>query len=451
MKSKPGVKPAFEYALNKIDFYRSERYKALRNLNSKNLEDTLKNVPVISGDSFLDDFYKFIPDVRKNVSLFQTSGSTGRPKVIPATYKDLEIFSQAFVNMYEDLLGEMPYLTVNVSPPRPAISGVVMSYISEVGNSIELNPGPGQDLVEILRRCDSILNSHPKMNKKILITSLPSLLFREIYNLDNKSREELSNLARKNEIYIALGGEPLNLERSKLLYSLIPTKGILNILSSTERISSGKFYTEDLLKSDDTADTSVFKVSRYNNEFGIYFNGKVYYPSDNKSKGLEGELLLTSKGLKGYDHAPLINYNTKEKVRFVGIDKDYMYLEFLGRTNKLVNFGVSKLDDIIIDDVLAFTSRKLNLGEGYAEITREDGLDKITFYFYKNEFNGSKDELINIILEKLSKEEMELKYVLDKKLASLDAELVDKDKIPFYDPKKLKSPKIIDKRGIDHY
>lgn len=451
MKSKPVVKPVFEYALNRIDFYRSENYKALRNLDSKNLENTLKNVPVISGDSFLDDFYKFIPDTRTSISLFQTSGSTGRPKVIPSTYKDMEIFSQAFINMYKDLLGEMPYLTVNVSPPRPAISGAAMSYISEMGNSIELNPGPGQGLVEILRKCDSILNSHPKMNKKILITSLPSLLFREIYNLDKKTREELNALVRKNEIYIGLGGEPLNLERSRLLYFLMPVKGVINILASTERICSSKFYTEDMLKSDDTRDISVFKVSRYNNELGIYSNSKVYYPSNNKSKGLEGELLLTSKGLKGYDHAPLINYNTKEKVRFVGIDKDYMYLEFLGRTNKLINLGVSKLDDIIIDDVLAFTSRKLNLGEGYAEITREDGLDKITFYFYKNEFKGSKEELINIILDKLSKEEMELKYVLDKKLASLDAELVDKDKIPFYDPKKLKSPKIVDKREIEHY
>ncbi len=451
MKSKPGVKQVFEYALNRIDFYRSENYKALKNLDHKNLEDTLKNVPVISGDSFLDDFYKFIPNVRINVSLFQTSGSTGRPKVIPATYTDVQLLGQSFVNMYKDVIGEMPYLTVNVAPPRPAISGVGMSSISELGNSIELNPGPGQSMLEILKKCDSILDSHQNMSKKILITSLPSLLFREIYNLDKKTREELTNLARKNEIYIALGGEPLNLERSKLLYSLIPVKGIINLIASTERVCGSKFYTEDMLKSEDTADISVFKVSRYNNEFGIYSDGKVYYPSSSKLKGLEGELLLTSKGLKGYDHTPLINYNTKEKIKFIGIDKDYIYLEFLGRTNKLINLGVSKLDDIIVDDVLAFTSRKLNLGEGYAEITRENGLDKITFYFYRNEFKGSKEELINLILDKLSKEEMELKYVIDQKLASLNAELVDKDQIPFYDPKKLKSTKIIDKRGIEHY
>ncbi|MCL4397129.1 hypothetical protein M1494_02170 [Candidatus Parvarchaeota archaeon] len=451
MKSKPKVRPVFEYALKNIDFYKSSSYRALKNLDSKGLEYTFKNVPVISGESFIDDFYKFIPNIRTNISLFQTSGSTGKPKVIPATYEDIKILGEAFINMYQDLLGSMPYITVNIAPPRPAISGVGMSAISEFGNSIELNPGPGQGLLEILKKCDSILDSHSKMNKTILITGLPSLLFREIYNLDNKTREDLNNLACKNEIYIALGGEPLNLERSRLLYSLISVKGIINLLASTERVCGSKFYTEEMLKSERMPDTSIFKVSRYNNEFGIYSDGKVYYPSNSKLKGIEGELLLTSKGLKGYDHAPLINYNTKEKVRFIGIDKDYMYLEFLGRTNKLVNFSVSKLDDIIIDDVLAFASRKLNLGEGYAEITRENGLDKITFYFYRNEFKGSKEELLNLILDKLSKEEMELKYVIDKKLASLDAELVDKDKIPFYDPKKLKGPKIVDKRGIEHY
>ncbi|MGC8533697.1 MAG: hypothetical protein ACP5MV_03680 [Candidatus Parvarchaeum sp.] len=451
MKSKPEVKPVFEYALKNIDFYKSSSYSALKKFGHKNLEDTLKNVPVISGESFLDDFYKFIPDIRTNISLFQTSGSTGRPKVIPTSYKDIRLLGQSFVNMYEDLIGEMPYLTVNVAPPRPAISGIGMSSISELGNSIELNPGPGQGMLEILKKCDNIINSHKEMNKKILITSLPSLLFREVYNLDKEARKELASLISKNEVYIALGGEPLNLERSRLLYSFMPVKGIINLIASTERVCGSKFYTEETLKNKDTTDIFIFKVSRYNNEFGVYSDGKVYYPSNNKLKGLEGELLLTSKGLKGYDHMPLINYNTKEKVRFIGIDKDYMYLEFLGRTNKLVNFSVSKLDDIIIDDVLAFTSRKLNLGEGYAEITRESGLDKITFYFYKNEFNGSKEELINLILDKLSKEEMEIKYVLDKKLALLDAELVDKDKIPFYDLKKLKSPKIMDKRGIEHY
>lgn len=46
---------------------------------------------------------------------------------------------------------------------------------------------------------------------------------------------------------------------------------------------------------------------------------------------------------------------------------------------------------------------------------------------------------------------MELKYVIDQKLALLDAELVAKDRIPFYDPTKIKSPKIIDRRGIEHY
>ena len=451
MTGKPNSRYAFEYALKNIDFYKSDSYKALKNSGSKTLEDTLKNIPIISGDVFLEGFYKFIPNVRTNLSLFQTSGSTGKPKVIPTTYKDMEVLGRTFVNIYKDLVGEIPYLTVNISPPRPAISGVTMSAISEVGESVELNPGPGQSLLEIFKKCNDIINSHPTMNKKIFVTALPSLLFREIYNLDNQSRQELIDIVRKNEVYISVGGEPLNLERSKLLYSLIPIKGVLNFLASTERVCGSKFYSEEMLKSEGTQDTSIFKISRYNNELGIYSDGQVHYPSNNKLKGLEGELLLTSKGLNNCDCVPIINYNTKEKVRFLGIDKNYMYLEFLGRTNKLVNFSVSKLDDIIIDDVLAFTSRKLNLGEGYAEITRENGLDKMTFYFYKNEFKGNKEELVNLILEKLSKEEMELKYVLDKKLATLDVELVDKDKIPFYDPKKFKSPKILDKRGIEHY
>ena len=451
MTAKPNVKSVFQYALNNIDFYKSDSYKPLKNLTSKNLEGVIRDIPVISGDLFIDNFYKFIPDIRTNASLLQTSGSTGKPKVIPVTYGDMEIFGRTFVNVYKELLGEIPYITINIAPPRPAISGITMSYISEIGKSIELNPGPGQTLLDLLKKSNYIIDSHPNINKKILISGLLSILFREIYNLDEKSREELNHTARKTEIYLSVGGEPLTLERCKLLYSLIPVRGVIDVLASTERVCGGKFYSEELLKSEGIPDISVFKLSRYNNEFGIYSDGKVYYPSGNKLKGLEGELLLTSKGLKGQDHVPLINYDTKEKVRFIDIDKDYMYLEFLGRTNKLVNFSVSKLDDIIIDDVLAFTSRKLNLGEGYAEITGENGLDKMTFYFYKNQFKGSKEEVINLILDKLSKEEMELKYVIDQKLALLDAELVAKDRIPFYDPTKIKSPKIIDRRGIEHY
>ena len=451
MTVKPNLKSVFGYALNNIEFYKSDAYKKLRDLNSKNLEDIIKYIPMISGDVFIDNFYKFIPNVRASLSLFQTSGSTGKPKVIPVTNDDMKIYGQTFVNAYKKLLGDIPYININIAPPRPAISGVTMSSISEAGKSVELNPGPGQTVLDLLKKSNYILDSHPEVNKKILITGLPSILFREIYNLDEKSREELHSIARKNEIYIAVGGEPLNLERSRLLYSLLPIKGIIDLLASTERVCGSKFYSEEMLKSEEAQDTSMFTLYRYNNEFGIYSDGKAYYPSNNKLKGLEGELLLISKGLKGHDHVPLINYNTKEKVRFIGIDKDYIYLEFLGRTNKLVNFSVSKLDDIIIDDVLAFTSRKLNLGEGYAEITRENGLDKMTFYFYKNEFKGNKEDAINLILDKLSQKEMELKYVIDKKLASLDVEFVDKDKIPFYDPKKIKSPKIVDKRGIEHY
>ena len=88
MTAKPNVKSVFKYALNNIEFYKSGSYEHLRNLNSKNLEDVIKDIPIISGEVFMNNFYKFIPDIRTRVSLFQTSGSTGKPKVIPVTYDE---------------------------------------------------------------------------------------------------------------------------------------------------------------------------------------------------------------------------------------------------------------------------------------------------------------------------------------------------------------------------
>jgi phenylacetate-coenzyme A ligase PaaK-like adenylate-forming protein len=456
MKEKPKVDAIFKYAVEKVDFYKSQQYEMLKAKRYSKIEYILSKTPIISGESFLDDsFYKFIPHAKVNISLFQTSGSSGKPKVIPATYNDLEMYVKAFIDMYTDLLGEMPSITINVAPPRPAISGVGMSLISLYGKSIELNPGPGQNILDIMKKAYSILYSHPEMNRKVLITSLPSLLLREIYNLDEKDLKELQQIASRNEVYIGLGGEPLNLERGRLLYSYIPIKGIINIMSSTERISGSKFYSEEMLKNEKAADTAVFNLSRYNNEFGVYSDGKIYYPAyhtgEQNLKGKEGELILTSKGLKAGDYAPLINYNMKELVKFVGIDDKYISFEFLGRTNKVTNFSVSKLNDLIADNVLAFTSRKLGLGEGYIEITREKGLDKMTFYFYKDRFNGDKEKVLETILEKLSKEEMELNYVISQKLGLIDVSLVEKDNIPFYDTKKMKSPKIVDKREIEHY
>ncbi len=449
---RPSIKYSLLYAREHIDFYKSKDYADL-DKKSKNLEEMLDNLPIISGESFFDNnFYNFVPHKKAYISTFLTSGSTGKPKVIPATEDDLKLLSDTFLNAYYSVIKAVPSIFINIAPPRPAISGVGMSFITMGADSIEINPGPGQTLFDSLKYAESILLSHPEMNKKIILHGLPSLMFKNIYDLKPEESQLMKNIAEKLDIYVAVGGEALDLERGKLLYSLLPVKGIFNLLASTERVVGYKIYSEEDLKNESSKDKSVFKLMRYNNEFGVLSDNKLCYPGDgNEIKGKTGELIITSTGFKGKNHVPLINYNMKEKVKFLDYDKDSVYMEFFGRTNKVTPFSVSKLNDLLIDNVLASTERKFGLGEGYTEITRENGLDKITFYFFKDKFNSDKKSLLDYVSEKLSEEEMEIKYVLEKKLGFLDVKLTDKESIPFYDKKTVKAPKIIDKRQLEHY
>ncbi len=447
-------KPSIENTLKKareIAFY-SENYKLADFKNKNVIISFLENSRILTGEDFLDDnFYKFIPKDKANLSLFLTSGSTGKPKIIPTTYDDLNLFGYGFHLIYQEVLGEDPSIIFNIAAPRPAISGAVLSSSITHSNAIEIDQGPGQNIFDLFVYADKILGANPNLNKKILLIGFPSLLFRQIYGLDEEKRRKLREIASKNEVYALIGGEPSDIERSRLLHKFLPMKGLINFLASTERLTGYKFYPESLLNDDTLKDTYVFKLGRYGNEFGILSDGKLIYSLDDEKKGLSGDLIVTNKCFKNKIHMPLINYNTKENVKFLGIDKDYVYLEFLGRSNKLINFSVSKLNDIIADNVIASTARRFNLGEGYAELTRENGVDKLTFYFYKNAFEGSKDKVLEYLISKLSEQEMEIKYVLEKKLGLLRLELTEKDKIPFYDPKVLKSAKIVDKRGISAY
>ena len=451
-KVKPTIENILKYAVNNIDFYKSSRYtsKIKNNRTNKNF-DILSKLPIIDGEKFKEEFYRFITGNRENEYLVFTSGSTGKPKIIPVTRDDLNLIANAFLDAYKNVFGAAPELAINKLPPPPAISGLIMEQVSINGSMFEIDPGPGQTVLDSLRYADEVIRSTKPKNKKIILSVYPSAFFREFYSYEDKAKAEFAELSSRNELYLLLGGEALDLGRAKLLYSLVKPKGILDVLASTERLFGYKFYDEEELKSEKYFDNNPFKISMYNNYFALLKYGKLYSLEDKKNEGLEGELIMTSKGITGGAHMPFINYNTKEKVKFVDFDKNYLYLEFLGRTNRVFRFGVAKLNDILIDNVIASVINEFHVGEGYCEIIRENGLDKISFHFYHNNRSFDSQKLLSFINDKLSAQQMELKYTLDNKLAYTGVSLEEKDKIPFYDSKIFKSPKIIDKRKIEHY
>ena len=449
---KPTVKSSLEYAIKNVDFYKSHDYILnIKNKRNKGMFDILSKLPIIEGEQFKEEFYKFIPRDKENEYLVFTSGSTGTPKIIPVTRDDLYLIGNCFLDTYKNVLGNTPAIAINKLPPPPAISGLIMEQVSISGNILEIDPGPGQTILDSLRYSDEVINSNKYKNKKILLSVYPSAFFREFYSYDDKAKAEFKELSRRNELYLLLGGEALDLGRAKLLYSFFKPKGIIDILVSTERLFGYKFYDENELKGEKYFDNRPFRLLKYNNYFALLKDGKMYSLEDKKNKGLEGELIMTSKGLKGKPVMPFINYNTKEKVKFVDVDKNYLYLEFLGRTNRTFRFGVAKLNDILIDNVIASVVNGFNVGEGYCEIIRENGLDKLYFHFYHNNKHFDEQKLLRFINDKLAAQQMELKYTLDNKLAVLGVSLEEKEKIPFYDSKIFKSTKIIDNRKIEHY
>ncbi|MEM0143296.1 MAG: hypothetical protein QXL94_05020 [Candidatus Parvarchaeum sp.] len=440
-----------DYATKYVDFYKDEKYKYIKNVKKKDLNKLLLDIPLIDGSSFyLDNFYKFIPSENDSyIFNFQTSGSSGKPKNIPMTEYYMGEYAISVLDMLKKIMGRLPLFYINIAPPKPAVSGVIMGKMAEIGKGIELVPGPGQKLIDLLRDIDAIYSNGNHKDNSIIIMSIASLLFREVYNLNSEETKELNDITEKFDLYLLLGGEPLDMNRAKLIHKLFKSKGVIDFMATTEGASGYRLYTNKQLEKD-TDPGYGFIMNNKNIEYYL-FDGKQLCNIDEKSAGKKGELVITQKSGKNKPMCPLINYNIKESVEIIGVKDGRIELEFLGRTNKVTGFGVSKLNDNIIDDVIAGTMLRYNLGEGYAEITREKGLDKMLFHFFKDNFTGDINEVKSSLEERLSKKEMELDYTIKNKLGFIEVDIVeDKSKIPFY-TQKGKATRLVDSRKIEHY
>lgn len=442
------------YVRQKVPFYQGDSYKVLDKVNKNNLEYVLESLPIIDGSYFYEDnFYKFIPyNLYSNnpynlylysnkppyISIFKTSGSTGKQKNIPVSGYYIEEYAKTGVKAIFDNLGlfERPAYQIVIGAPRPAISGVVMSKITELSGGIEFSLGPGQRIIDLLRNIDSIHSSTKGRNNKVIIMAYPSMLFREYYNLNEQERDYLKEFSNRYDLYLSVGAETTDLNRAMLLRKFYGAKKIADYLSATEAIAGIRVYDEDAFKNPERVKGFIM----YDDHIDYRIVGKDYFiPLKPKYVGKEGELVITHKSDKNKP-ALLIKYNMHEGVRLIGFvdyvvpeNKKRAVLMFLGRTNKIYGFGVSKLNSDIVDSVIAGAVLNYNLGEGYAEIIRDNGLDVLVFHLYKNKFNGTKEEVKSFIEESLSKKEMELQYTLANKLARVEVVLEDsKDKIPFY-------------------
>ena len=448
---KPSLKNTLEYAFKNVDFYKQDKYKKILSENRGKLDHILlSRLPIIDGNYFLNDFYRFIPsNPNSYIFDFETSGSSGTPKNIPVDVNFVNDYVTGVINIFNDILNGAPKFYINIAPPKPAISGVLMSRLVELVNGIEFVPGPGQRILDVLRNVYAVYSNHENMGKKVNIMAISSLLFREVYSLNKDELDELKNLTNSLDVYVLLAGEPVDFNRVKLLQKMFNTKGVIDLIGTTEGASGYRFYSyNNIINNNDPG--YEFIMNDYNVHYSI-FDGNKLLELNNKNVGEKGELTITQKSRKNKTICPLINYNMKELVIFRGFYKGKPKFEFIGRSNKLTNFSVSKLNDNIIDDVIAGAILNYDVGEGYAEITRENGLDKLLFHFYKKGFNGDKNSIKSFLENALSNHEMELSYVIKNKLGLIDIDITDKkEDIPFY-VQKGKSIRLMDKRGIEHY
>jgi hypothetical protein len=321
-----------------------------------------------------------------------------------------------------------------------------MSLISNKSDSIEISQGPGQNMVDILKVIEKLNSSH---SKNIVVMGFPSAIFREIYDMKDADRNYLKTAINNSNIYMITGGENLPYQRAKLLYSLFPTNITVDFIGSSEGVAAYRTYTKDELTSD-AAVNKPFRFLSYNNLFMINtkINGIEKLLSPAEAVGLEGELVITTKARKGAEYVPLINYNTKDTIKVVGVaDNGDILGYYIGRSDGIKRFGVGKLVEEMVADTMGDLINRFKVGEGYSVMTRESELDRLTFYIDKGQFNGDKEDLIKTIKGYLSSKQMEIAYSIDKGMATIDVELLNKDSIPFYKDRG-KSKWLIDKREV---
>ena len=437
------------YAAKNVSFYSKEQYsKAAEEIEKgTKLEDILRSLPLIDGGIFIGDYNDLIPSKKTPITVYFSSGSTGKPKPIPRTYDQDADYATTFVNEILDklVLGGMD-IELNKGPPAPAISGRAMSLISNKSDSIEISQGPGQNMVDILKVIEKLNNSH---SKNIVVMGFPSAIFREIYDMKDADRNYLKTAINNSNIYMITGGENLPYQRAKLLYSLFPTNITVDFIGSSEGVAAYRTYTKDELTSD-AAVNKPFRFLSYNNLFMINtkINGIEKLLSPAEAVGLEGELVITTKARKGAEYVPLINYNTKDTIKVVGVaDNGDILGYYIGRSDGIKRFGVGKLVEEMVADTISDLINRFKVGEGYSVMTRESELDRLTFYIDKGQFNGDKEDLIKTIKGYLSSKQMEIAYSIDKGMATIDVELLNKDSIPFYKDRG-KSKWLIDKREV---
>ncbi len=437
-----------EYASANVPLYSKKPYlEAVNKAKNGDLEEILKSTPIIDGSIFLSHYDDLIPLNKTPITVYFSSGSTGKPKPIPRTYDQDIDYARGFIKsvIYPVMPNGMD-IEINKGPPLPAISGRLMSVISMESKAIEFSQGPAQTIADLLRVIEKFDSNH---SKNILMLGFPSAVIREIYNLNESDKNYLKDVVNKLNLYVLVGGETLPYQRAKLLYNLLPSKTLIDFIGSSEGIVAYRVYTREELEND-LVINKPFRFVSYNNLFMIKtgLNGAEKLLTPKEAVGLEGELVITTKAREGAEYVPLINYNTKDliKVTDVAENGDIMGY-YIGRADGIKRFGVGKLVEEMIVNTISDLINRYKVGEGYSVITRENGLDKATFYLDRGQFSGDPEELTKTIKSSLSSAQMEIAYSLEKELATIHVELLNKDSIPFYKDRG-KSKWLIDKREV---
>ncbi len=439
------VDNTLKYALENVPFYRENKDAYdINKFNEKDLDSILLKLPVID-QSIFNNYKDLISDTGGGI-LFLTSGSTGKPKVIPKSHDSIRDQSFAFYDVqhniennydifgyYKNSLGKLLSrfdIFISGLPPKPAVSGTIVSKYLEMLNSVEINKGPNSKILDLLLEAYPISN-----NRSVSLAAFPPSLLKEVYNSNDDEINHVKDLISKMNVYIGVGGDYVSPSRASLIKKLLGAPSGLSITYASTEGLMGVGPNDEIIR-----------LSGYNNHYLLRINNQLH-KIDKTMIGKEGELILTTKVSSDGIYSPLINYNSMDIVKILDIVDYDLLIQYIGRSDNVVHFGsAAKLSGYLLDDVLSSLILKYNIGEGFFKLTQENGLDKLTLYTSKENFNGSKEDLVKSLKEQLSKREPELAYVLNEGLGYLGVEFVDRNDIPSYQPNKYKNKILIDER-----
>ncbi len=426
-KQYPTVMNTLSNCLDNILFYDKDVYssvskKATSMEDTKNIDDILKSLPVITAD---DIFYskgnQFIPiNQDRGYTVFQTSGTTGKPKMIYYTEDSLRDIYTAFIMCLKKNGIRKGDIVINPLPAEPALSGSIVKGAAMAMNGINLPVVPGQSIVPTLKIACELSGKE----KGILMTASPSILFRSFYNMSDEERSSFLGILNDFKVSILVGGENLGIERAKIINEMMPFKTLINFYGTTEGLFSGGISRSN----------EGMVLSGYNNHFLLMDenDGKLYGSED--MEGRTGNLIITTKTRQGVKYGIVfVNYRIDDRFKVTDfLANGDVRVDLLGRTDDIKHLGVAKITETTLDNIMMKIGNSYGTGEWQAKITQEGGLDKLSIDVEGGRFKDSNDKLRDILIKELSDTLPEFSYVLSNNLISLELRTVDRDGIKFY-------------------